>query len=112
MSDVSPKHYQFAGVQTIDYIRAVLGPAGAEAYCVGNVIKYVSRYRHKGGLTDLKKAQVYLSWAVESLERKDALIEDALASVGDQFDPIEAFEAVLERLNGAEEPPLRAGGTD
>ena len=40
-------------------------------YCLGNVIKYVSRWRKKGGAEDLKKAQVYLSWAVESAEQNE-----------------------------------------
>ncbi len=59
-----PAHYQRAGIETIDYIRATLGD-GFEAYCIGNVLKYVSRYREKGGIEDLRKAQVYLGWAIE-----------------------------------------------
>lgn len=39
-------------------------------YLLGNVVKYVSRAGRKGdALADLKKAQVYLRWAVERLER-------------------------------------------
>lgn len=66
-----PAHYQRAGIETIDYIRATLGD-GFEAYCIGNVLKYVSRYREKGGIEDLRKAQVYLGWAIqpEGLERR------------------------------------------
>ncbi len=37
----------------------------------GNVIKYVSRYKFKGGVTDLEKAQVYLARLIER-ERKKA----------------------------------------
>ena len=60
-----PAHYQRAGIETIDYIRATLSAPGFEAYCIGNVLKYVSRYREKGGVEDLRKAQVYLAWAIE-----------------------------------------------
>jgi hypothetical protein len=60
-----PAHYQRAGIETIDYIRATLDGAGFEAYCIGNVLKYVSRYREKGGVEDLRKAQVYLGWAIQ-----------------------------------------------
>jgi hypothetical protein len=61
-----PAHYQRGGIETIDYIRATLGPAGFEAYCVGNAIKYLSRYRDKNGAEDLRKADVYLGWAIEA----------------------------------------------
>ena len=60
-----PAHYQRAGIETIDYIRATLDGPGFEAYCIGNVLKYVSRYREKGGVEDLRKAQVYLGWAIQ-----------------------------------------------
>lgn len=41
----------------------------------GNIIKYVSRYRRKGGLNDLRKAQIYLDRLVKieaEAEDKDA----------------------------------------
>jgi len=59
----SPSHYNQGNVQCIDAIKAALGPAFAD-YCIGNVIKYVWRWKHKGGVEDLQKAMVYLSWAV------------------------------------------------
>lgn len=66
MSDpTSPQHYQQGGIECIDAIRAALGPAGFAAYCHGNILKYTWRYRHKNGLEDLKKAQVYLGWLIE-----------------------------------------------
>lgn len=89
-----PAHYQHAGIETIEYIAAVLGPVGFEAYCIGNVLKYVSRYQLKGGVEDLKKASVYLGWAI-----------------GDESEPetqVSPLEAWAERQ--LEEPPLRAGG--
>lgn len=62
-----PEHY--AGkIETIDFIEDKLGP-GFIPYCLGNVIKYISRYDKKGKpLEDLKKAAVYLNWAIEKLE--------------------------------------------
>lgn len=38
-----------------------------QGYCKGNVLKYVWRYRQKGGAEDLRKAQVYLQWLYESV---------------------------------------------
>lgn len=65
---ISPRHYKTGGVETIDYIRAKLSKEQYEGYLVGNVIKYISRYRHKNGAEDLKKARVYLNWLIEEME--------------------------------------------
>lgn len=58
-----PPHYQQEGIETIDYIRAALGEEGFRSFCIGNVIKYQSRWKTKGGLEDLEKASVYARWA-------------------------------------------------
>jgi len=63
-----PAHYTFGEIETIDYIKDKLTPSQYVGYCLGNVIKYVSRYRYKGGAEDLHKAQVYLGWAIEMME--------------------------------------------
>lgn len=65
----SPNHYTQGGIETIDYIKAKLGKKGFVDYCMGNVLKYSSRYQHKNGLEDLQKAQVYLGWAIENYEQ-------------------------------------------
>ena len=40
-----------------------------EAFCIGNVIKYLWRYKLKNGIEDLKKAQTYLSEIIDRMER-------------------------------------------
>ena len=35
----------------------------------GNIIKYVTRWKHKGGLQDLKKAKAYLDKLIENNEK-------------------------------------------
>lgn len=65
---INPTHYTSGGIETIDYIQAKLGDDGVMAFCLGNVIKYVSRAGKKDistELEDLKKAQWYLNKAVE-----------------------------------------------
>lgn len=65
MSDnvAKPKHYTSSEIECIDAIEAALGPDGFRAYCIGNVIKYNWRHRLKNGGEDLRKAQVYQTWA-------------------------------------------------
>lgn len=61
----SPDHYTVGGIEAIDYIHAKLGEEGFRAYCMGNVLKYVSRWQEKNGIEDLNKAHVYLKWAID-----------------------------------------------
>ena len=64
----SPTHYQTGLIETIDSIKNILGHEKFQAYCIGNVIKYLSRYREKNGLEDLKKAETYISFIIKSYE--------------------------------------------
>jgi len=63
-----PLHYNMGKVETIEYIESALGQQGAIDYCIGNVIKYVSRWRNKGGREDLEKAAWYLSRALKNVD--------------------------------------------
>jgi len=60
----NPSHYNQAGVEAIDAIRAATGE-GFEYYLQGNIMKYLWRYRYKNGLEDLKKAEWYLKVLIE-----------------------------------------------
>lgn len=63
-----PSHYTQGGIECIDAIKASMSAEGFQDYCKGNVIKYIWRWRNKGGVEDLKKASVYLFWLIESAE--------------------------------------------
>lgn len=65
----SPNHYADKQIEVIDYIRDTLTTDGFVDYCLGNVLKYVSRWRKKGGVEDLEKANVYLNWAIEQANK-------------------------------------------
>jgi hypothetical protein len=67
-----PSHYTNKQKEVIDYNRDTQTQEEFVGYCLGNVIKYVSRWRKKGGVEDLKKAQIYLGWAIEREGEKDA----------------------------------------
>ena len=61
-----PSHYQHGGIETIDVIKAWTdGLYGFEAVLAGNVIKYISRWKQKNGIEDLKKANWYLERLIE-----------------------------------------------
>lgn len=69
---VSPDHYKHGGIDPIDYMRMKLSEESFRGFCIGNIIKYVSRYEQKNGLEDLKKAQVYLGWAIDTYESEES----------------------------------------
>jgi hypothetical protein len=69
MSDLinKPPHYLQGKIECIDYILDQ-----DFGYLAGQIIKYVTRYRHKGTpVADLKKAQFYLNRLIEDLERDE-----------------------------------------
>ena len=68
----SPPHYNKGKIETIEYLESALGHQGFLDYCLGNVLKYVSRWRHKGGPEDLRKAQWYLNRAIKTIDHADA----------------------------------------
>ena len=57
---VGGTHYKSKGIQPWDYIAA-----NELGYFEGNVVKYVSRWRDKGGVDDLRKAAHYLQKLIE-----------------------------------------------
>ncbi|QHJ82638.1 MAG: hypothetical protein [Caudoviricetes sp.] len=64
-----PTHYTQGKVECIDAIEsATVGKNGFEAYCVGNVIKYLWRYEKKGGKESVEKAKWYLEKLLEKMK--------------------------------------------
>ena len=55
-----PKHYTSGSIECIDYINACRFD-----YLEGNIVKYVTRYKYKNGVEDLRKAEFYLRMLIE-----------------------------------------------
>jgi len=56
-----PMHYAIGSIECIDAIEAQLSTEEFRGYLKGNVIKYLWREKHKGGIESLKKAKWYLN---------------------------------------------------
>lgn len=67
-----PQHYADKKIEVIDYIEDTLSQNEFTGYCMGNVLKYISRWRKKNGIEDLEKARVYLGWMIESAKKEQA----------------------------------------
>lgn len=64
---ISGNHYKELPIQPVEYIQANKIP-----YMEGNVIKYVSRWRTKNGIDDLRKAKHYLEMLIEFESKPNA----------------------------------------
>jgi len=62
---VAGSHYRDKEIQPWDYIYA-----NNLCYFTGNCVKYVSRWKDKGGVEDLRKAKHYLEKLIELEEGK------------------------------------------
>lgn len=76
-------HYARGGIQPIEYMEASFTHEEYIGYLKGNVIKYVSRFQHKGTPeADLVKAQTYLGWLQDAV-RKGAQDNEARRATDD-----------------------------
>ena len=62
---INPSHYRKGNVECIDAIEAaVIGLDPMEAYYTGSAIKYLYRWKNKGGVNDLKKAKWFIDGCI------------------------------------------------
>ena len=61
---VGGDHYKKYVIQPFDYITA-----NGLGYAEGNVVKYITRWRDKNGLEDLRKARHYIDLLIEQADR-------------------------------------------
>jgi len=60
-NNISPSYYQKGSIEVTDYITS-----NEMSFIEGNIIKYVTRYKDKSGIQDLRKARWYLDKLIES----------------------------------------------
>ena len=61
-------HYKGLKIQPVEYIHANNIP-----FCEGSAIKYLTRWRSKGGVEDLKKAKHFIELLIELEEKHNAV---------------------------------------
>tara|TARA_R110000737_G_scaffold16748_1_gene34049 strand:- start:264 stop:536 length:273 start_codon:yes stop_codon:yes gene_type:complete len=73
-TQVGGDHYKLMKIQPLKFIME-----NNLSYCEANVIKYVSRWRAKNGVEDLRKARHYIDLLIEEAN------DDALDMLQTQF---------------------------
>ena len=73
-NNTGPGHYKDKPIQPWDFI-----VSNNLSYLEGNVVKYISRWREKGGVDDLRKAKHYIEKLieVETGEKPPSTVSDA-----------------------------------
>ena len=62
---VGGDHYRNKAIQPWDAMEAWFSPDEVKGFMRGNALKYLARYRDKGGVEDLRKARHYLDKLIE-----------------------------------------------
>ena len=62
MNKISPDYYQRGNIEVTDFIIDQ-----SMSFLEGNVVKYITRYKEKSGIEDLRKARWYLEKRIEEL---------------------------------------------
>ena len=66
-NQVGGDHYRNKAIQPIQYIMANKLP-----FCEGNIVKYITRWREKGGVEDLRKIKEYCDFLIkEEIDGQD-----------------------------------------
>lgn len=70
-----PGHYTAGKYEVIEIIKEVsnsMDLTGYEAYCLGNAIKYLCRFKLKGNpKQDLEKAATYIGFMINDMEENN-----------------------------------------
>ncbi|MDX8384168.1 MAG: DUF3310 domain-containing protein [Ghiorsea sp.] len=72
-TQVGGSHYKDMVIQPIEYITRNNIP-----YIEGNIIKYISRHRAKGGLENLEKARHYLDMLISTAASQEAHLNETV----------------------------------
>ena len=79
-TDHGPSYYRDGGIQPIKYIQE-----NKLNFCEGNVVKYITRWRTKGGISDLRKAKHYIDLLIEyEIANTDEPLDEIYDSVEDE----------------------------
>lgn len=67
---VAGDHYKKLKIQPIEYILA-----NEMQFCEGAIIKYISRWRDKGGIEDLRKIKHFCDFLIENEVKEEPLAD-------------------------------------
>lgn len=79
-NQIGGNHYKLNAIQPIQYTVAnAMGP------CEMNIIKYITRFQHKNGVEDLKKARHYIELHLETIQSEPLAFRALRELISDTF---------------------------
>ena len=78
---VGGNHYALMSIQPSEYILA-----NNLGWCEANVVKYISRWREKGGVEDQRKAQHYIGLLIQREIGGSLTSKDEAPTIGGRVD--------------------------
>lgn len=107
---VGGEHYRNKSIQPWDYIAA-----NGLGFFEGNVVRYVSRWKEKGGVRDLEKARHYIDKLIELAAPKQEGNTVTVADIDEMFEKKGNGIVVLKESRRGRKPKapygLKADGT-
>ena len=99
-----PNHYCKGGLECIDAIKAVVSTITDpfEAYCTGNIVKYIWRWNDKNGIEDLHKAVQYIDFIEQHRANSHTTIAPETSMRISQADLEELFAPTVSVLESVE----------
>lgn len=64
-TQIGGEHYRSKTIQPWDAMQAWMTPEQFEGFLWGNIVKYIARWKDKGGVEDLRKARHYMDKLIE-----------------------------------------------
>lgn len=84
-----PSHYADTRIECIDALEAMIEKwPGIPGYLAGNIVKYIWRYRQKGGIESLEKAAWYLNRLIMHERATQAPPVDEALRAADDLPPM------------------------
>lgn len=70
-SATEPSHYKELAIDPLEYMSVNFTNEAYMGFLEGNILKYVTRYKMKNGVEDLKKARYYLDLLIDRQEMQE-----------------------------------------
>ena len=92
-------HYIVPGrdKQPIELMHMGLTDAEFEGYCIGNIMKYILRYKYKDGENDLRKAREYIDFLLRYYNPEPILDDKEEDSVTLDYDEVMLQRSYLNK---------------
>lgn len=98
-----PAHYTKGGIEALDAIEASMTQEEFCGFLKGNVMKYLWRYRDKGGVQDLHKALYYQNRLIKVEEAREKRAERPAAAPAPErpLSPFAKVDPTIKVLSSA-----------